>query len=274
MKSLKNITGLIIAIALTPFSMSAQNVYVNQLDITENKTTSILFPHPIEAIDLGSPNVLAQRVPGTENVLQIKADTSVFDETNLTVITSGGSLHQFNVSYKQSPATCYFIISKSGVLETVQSVIFNETNPVSFFEKAYKSIRSQNGKVSKERVGKVKAVLQGIYVKDNNLFFSVSVQNNSNIAYDIESVAFVVKDRKQAKRTAVQENVIVPIHSSSAPKTIRGESSIHVIYTLEKFTLPTTKQLHIVLTEKNGGRHITLKVDSSDINNSQSVSIK
>jgi conjugative transposon TraN protein len=274
MNPLKTFNWLVIAIALTPAFTHAQNVYVNQLDVTENKTTSILFPYAIQSIDLGSPDILAQKVPGTDNVLQIKADTSVLEETNLTVITSGGSLHQFNVRYSHSPATCYFIVSKSGILEAVQSVIFNETNPVSIFEKAYKSIQAEHGKLSKNKNGKVKAVLHGIYVRDSNLFFNVSIQNNSNIAYDIESVAFVVKDRKQAKRTAVQENYILPIHSSSIPAKIRGDSSAHIIYSLEKFTIPSTKQLLIVVSEKNGGRHLTLKVDTNDINNSLPVNIK
>lgn len=270
----KTFGWLIGVFLIGPVCSNAQDVYVNNLDITDNKTTSVLFPYPIQSIDLGSPNILAQKVPGTENVLQIKADTSVFDETNVTVITTGGFLHQFNVRYAHSPANCYFVVNKAGILENIQSVIFNETDPVFVFEKAYKAIRPLHGKVTGGRNGKVSAVLHGIYVADNNLFFSLSIQNNSNISYEIESVKFVVKDRKRAKRTAVQENEICPIHSSTNPAAVPGKGSVQVIYTLGKFTIPASKQLMIVLNEKSGSRHIKLHVDSNDINNSQAVKIK
>lgn len=276
MKSINNkIFACLLSLAsASPIILSAQNVYVNSLDVTDNKTTSIVFPHSIESIDLGSRDVLAQKVPGTENVLQLKADTSAFKETNVTVITKGGSLHQFNVKYNGNPNSCYFIVSKLGILDNVQSVIFKETNPISQFEKAYKAIRSRGDKVDKAINGKIKAVLHGIYVQDNNLFFNVSIQNNSNIPYDIESILFTIKDAKQAKRTAIQENQIIPVHCNTSVTTVGSGRSINLIYTFEKFSLPRTKEVSIDCTERNGGRHLTLKMNSNDINNSRKVNVK
>jgi conjugative transposon TraN protein len=275
MKSIINkIFSCLLSLAtVPPIMLTAQNVYVNNLEVTDNKTTSIVFPHPIESIDLGSRDVLAQKVPGTENVLQIKADTSGFRETNVTVITKGGSLHQFNVRYNANPNSCYFLVSKLGILDNIQSVIFNETNPISQFEKAYKAIQSREGKVDKAKNGKVRAVLHGIYVKGNNLFFNVSIQNNSNITYDIESILFLIKDTKQAKRTAIQENQIIPVHCNTNVTTVGSGRSINLIYTFEKFTLPSTKELLIDCTERNGGRQLTLKLNNNEINNSRKVNV-
>lgn len=269
----ENMMAVFVTLAL-PFLVNAQNVYVNNLDLTDNKTTSIVFPHPIESIDLGSRDVLAQKVPGTENVLQIKADTTSFKETNVTVITKGGSLHQFNVKYNQNPGSCYFIVSKLGILESIQSVIFDETNPISTFEKVYQALRYCDGSIDKARNLKIKTVLKGIYVKDNNLFFSINIQNNSSIRYDIESILFNVKDVKKAKRTAIQEDQLVPIHCNSTSRTVNSDGSINLVFTFEKFTLPSTKELVISVTERNGGRHLTLKVNSNEINNSQPVNVK
>jgi conjugative transposon TraN protein len=275
MNSKNKIFAIAISLASAlPIALCAQNVYVNNLEVTDNKTTSIVFPHPIESIDLGSREILAQKVPGIENVLQIKADSFAFEETNVTVITKGGTLHQFNVKYNKNPSSCYFIVSRFGLLDNVQSIIFNETNPISLFEKVYKAIPSANGAIDKAKVGKVKAVLHGIYVMGNNLFFNLSVQNNSNIAYDIESILFLFKDKKQAKRTAIQENQLSPVHSNTTFTTVGSDRSVNLIYAFEKFTLAKTKQLVIDLTERNGGRHLKLKVTSKEINNSLPVNGK
>jgi conjugative transposon TraN protein len=275
MKSIINISmWLCLLILAMPIYVRCQNVYVNNLELTENKTTSIVFPYAIESVDLGSQAILAQKVSGSNNVLQVKADTTAFNETNLTVITEGGSLHQFNVRYCSNPASCYFIVSKIGILESVQSVIFSETNPVTLFEKVYRSIASSDGKIKRAKNGKVKLLLRGIYVKGSNVFVSVSIQNDSHLSFDVEALSFTVKERKQAKRTAIQENPISPVHASKDLSKVDAQSSANVIYAFEKFTIPNSKELIIDLVEKTGGRNISMKVKSKDINNSQPVNFK
>ncbi|HYF69976.1 MAG TPA: DUF4138 domain-containing protein, partial [Ohtaekwangia sp.] len=69
--------------SLAGIKSQAQGVYVNRLAVTDTKTTSIVFPGTIKSVDLGSTNIIAQKVNGTENILQIKAAKSSFPETNL-----------------------------------------------------------------------------------------------------------------------------------------------------------------------------------------------
>src|SRR5688500_17986985 len=73
----------------------------HSLEISFNKTTSIVFPFGITSVDRGSRNILAQKVNGVENVLQLKAAQKNFPETNLTVITGDGKLHHFTVNYAE-----------------------------------------------------------------------------------------------------------------------------------------------------------------------------
>src|SRR5687768_14524787 len=86
------------------FLSHAYGQHIENIDlaISFNKTTSLVFPYSIRSVDRGSRDVLAQKAKGVENVLQVKAGRKGFAETNLTVITADGTLHQFTVTYSDS----------------------------------------------------------------------------------------------------------------------------------------------------------------------------
>jgi len=98
---------LVVALALKAKCQS--NVEAQNVDVTYNKTSSIVFPAIIKSVDRGSRDVLAQKAKGVENVLQVKAARKDFPQTNLTVITDDGVLHHFTVNYSEQPATLTLI---------------------------------------------------------------------------------------------------------------------------------------------------------------------
>lgn len=62
------------------------------LEVTYDKTTHIIFPAAVRYVDLGSPNLIAGKADGSENVIRVKATVKNFrDETNMSVITESGS---------------------------------------------------------------------------------------------------------------------------------------------------------------------------------------
>ncbi len=67
------------------------------LEVTYDKTTHIIFPAAIRYVDLGSPNLIAGKADGSENVIRVKATVKNFrDETNMSVITEDGSFYTFS----------------------------------------------------------------------------------------------------------------------------------------------------------------------------------
>ena len=55
-------------------------------------------------MDLGSPNLIAGKADGAENVIRVKATVKNFrNETNMSVITEDGSFYTFNVKYADEP---------------------------------------------------------------------------------------------------------------------------------------------------------------------------
>ena len=64
------------------------------LEVTYDKTTHIIFPSAVRYVDLGSPNLVAGKADGAENVIRVKAVVRNFrDETNMSVITESGSFY-------------------------------------------------------------------------------------------------------------------------------------------------------------------------------------
>ena len=74
------------------------------LEITYDKTVHIIFPSAVRYVDLGSPNLIAGKADGAENVIRVKATVKDFhEETNMSVITEDGAFYTFNVKYANEP---------------------------------------------------------------------------------------------------------------------------------------------------------------------------
>ena len=67
------------------------------LEVTHDKTVHIIFPAAVRYVDLGSPNLIAGKADGAENVIRVKATVRDFRaETNMSVITEDGSFYTFS----------------------------------------------------------------------------------------------------------------------------------------------------------------------------------
>ena len=67
------------------------------LEVTYDKTVHIIFPAEVRYVDLGSPNLIAGKADGAENVIRVKATVKNFkNETNMSVITEDGSFYTFS----------------------------------------------------------------------------------------------------------------------------------------------------------------------------------
>ena len=74
------------------------------LEVTYDKTVHVIFPAAVRYVDLGSPNLIAGKADGAENVIRVKATVRDFRaETNMSVITEDGSFYTFNIRYAAEP---------------------------------------------------------------------------------------------------------------------------------------------------------------------------
>ncbi|HRE67710.1 MAG TPA: conjugative transposon protein TraN [Cyclobacteriaceae bacterium] len=247
----------------------------HSLEITYNKTSSVIFPSIIKSVDKGSRDVLAQKAKGVENVLQLKAARENFPETNLTVITADGTLHQFTVNYARNPKSLSIDLMPevTTVQEGKSPLIFQSDMTESDMEQYAKTIIKTKKplKSLKEKQYKITLSLNGIYIRDNVIFYHFRVRNQSNINYDVDFLRFFIRDQVKVKRTASQEVDIRPVFVYGDDKLVKGRSTNDIVYALGKFTIPDAKRLVIEMFEKNGGRSISLSIKNKTIVNARLV---
>ncbi len=231
-----------------------------KLSIAWNKTTSVIFPEAIINVDRGSRDILAQKVKGVENILQLKAGKTDFPETNLTVITSDGKIYHLFVNYSSHPQDLIIEIGKEPK-ETMPAILKSTISEPDLSKYSNSIVtKGKRGRIVGHSKYNVSLFLKGIYIQDNAIFYHLQLNNRSNIDYDIDFLKFYIKDKKQLKRTATQETEVKPRYKHGNDAFIKSNSKLDLVYVFEKFTIPNARHLLIELYEKNGGRNLDLFV--------------
>ncbi|TDQ73802.1 conjugative transposon protein TraN [Sphingobacterium yanglingense] len=254
------------------FIVSAQDIETDKLhlgipviEIANDKTTNLIFPFSIISVDRGSSEVMVQKAKGVKNVLQLKSAEEDFAETNLTVITSDGSLYSFLLVYNHFPFQTNYVLNDMKPFRFKAELHDTNSNEAILFSKSTEvSLRKAFLKKLSKAYG-VSIQIQGIYIYNGIMYFKVQLSNNTQIPYNVEQFRFYIKDKKLTKRTASQELEISPINIHGHYEAIPANSNIIVIVAMEKFTIPDKKIFHIEMLEKNGGRNLHIKIKNKDL---------
>lgn len=238
----------------------------DSLAIGYSKTTNIVFPYAIKSVDLGSEDVLVQKAKGLENILQIKAAKHEFIPTNLTVVTADGKLYSFLLRYEEQNPHLNLNMNKSEA--EGQEIYFSaESRNVQKLED-YSELAFYNKKKIrgvKEKKYEIKFQLNGIFIRNDVMYYRIVVANRSKIKYDVDQLRFFIRDTKKVRRTASQEIEIIPLYILHNAATIDEESENTFVFSVPKFTIPEKKYLALQLMEKKGGRHLELEVKNKKL---------
>jgi conjugative transposon TraN protein len=248
------------------------------LEVTFYKTVHIIFPSAIRYVDLGSADLLAAKADGTENVLRVKAALRDFSrESNLAVITEDGAYYSFNVKYADEPVKLSVEITDflhdgeaAGRPNNALEIYMQELGQESpllvklIMTSIYKNDRREIKHIGSKRFG-IQYTLKGLYSHNGLLYFHLQLKNSSNVPFTLDYVTFKIVDKKVAKRTAIQEQVIWPLRAHNHFTEVGGNRTERVVFTLPKFTIPDDKMLVVELAEQNGGRHQSFTVDNADL---------
>lgn len=248
------------------------------LEITYDKTVHIIFPSSVEYVDLGSPNLIAGKADGAENVIRVKATVKNFrEETNMSVITEDGSYYSFNVKYADEPLLLNIemhdfihdgeaVNRPNNALDIYLKELGNESPKLvrMIMKSIHKNDKRQIKHIGCKRFG-VQYLLKGVYTHNGLLYFHTQIRNTSNVPFDVDFVTFKIVDKKVAKRTAIQEQVIFPLRAYNYATRVAGKKSERTVFTMDKFTIPDDKCLVVELSEKNGGRHQSFTIENEDL---------
>ena len=248
------------------------------LEVTYDKTVHIIFPAAVRYVDLGSPNLIAGKADGAENVIRVKATVKNFrQETNLSVITEDGSFYTFNVKYANEPLLLNvemtdFIHDGEDVNRpnNAMDIYLKELGSESpmlvrmIMKSIYKNDKREVKHIGCKCFG-IQYLLKGIYTHNGVLYFHTQIRNSSNVPFDVDFITFKIVDKKVAKRTAIQEQVIFPLRAYNYAVRVAGKKDESTVFAMDKFTIPDDKQLVVELNEKNGGRHQSFIIENEDL---------
>lgn len=248
------------------------------LEVTYDKTVHVIFPAEVRYVDLGSPDLIAGKADGAENVIRVKATVRNFpNETNMSVITEDGSFYTFNVKYAAEPLLlnvemCDFIHDGSTVNRpnNAQEIYLKELGSESpmLVRLIMKSIHKQNKREVKhigcKRFG-IQYLLKGIYTHNGLLYFHTEIKNREQRAFrcGLHHLENRGQEGGETYRRAGADHSAAPCAELRHSRA--GQKSERTVFTMAKFTIPDDKCLVVELNEKNGGRHQSFVIENEDL---------
>lgn len=291
MKMKNNITKIAIVFALfcflQPKNTQAQTLE-DKIEVAElpiifmgrDVNIHIIAPEPIQFVDL-STNDLVGDLPA-DNIARIKVQvedsnnednatqkTKFVTGQDIGVITIVGQsfLAQYRAIYREENRTWLAsnIHIKAEDMQPLEYPKFKYSN----YELKKFALQIKDKKVNKKPIRKKKDLkltmqLNNVYVLDDYIFLDISIENNTNLACDIEGMKFSIEDKKIYKATNNQSILLNPLFSLNDQTKVR--KSYRNIFVFEKFTFPNSKILKIRLIEEQiSGRVIDMKINYSDV---------
>ncbi len=259
------------------FSLRAQNTprELELLTVNDQVTTVITASEPVRFVDISTDKVAGDQPLSNTVRLKPKEGSDVNADGDIlaivTIITE-----RYRVQY----ALIYTTRLNEAVTE--KTVLLSEITPYNnpavsmsteemarFARKVWESpARFRNVGARRNHMD---IRLNNIYSAGEYFFIDFSVENRTNIRFDIDQIRFKVEDKKQSKATNSQSIELTPaMLLESGTSFLHGYRNVVV---LKKLTFPNDKVLTIELSEKQiSGRTITLSIDYEDVLHADSFS--
>ncbi|MFN1217688.1 conjugative transposon protein TraN [Chryseobacterium kwangjuense] len=273
---------LLLLLVSKAFGQDSVNIYASlerakldpfRINVTYNKTSHLIFPSSIRYVDLGSDLLVANKVEPIGNVLRVKSAVRDFEEeTNFSVITEDGKFYSFDASYSSYPEILSYDLVKlqRGMERQDADVLFEDLkgSSTSFTWLIMENLYMKSKRTIKHVVSKsygIEFSVRALHVNESKFYFTLQLENHSNVAYAIELVNFKIVDKKNLKRTVSQDKILEQVRTYLPATTVADHSHIKGIYLLDQFTLLKDQVLEIEILEKNGGRHQKVLLENEDL---------
>lgn len=263
------ICGALLLCALSlPVTSSAQQTYneMEQLTVNEHVTTVITSSEPIRLVDI-STDVVAGDKP-IENVIRLKPKEGGHEDGEVLAIVTVVT-ERFRAQYALVYTTrLEEAVTDKEVQPSEQTAFHNPAVSMSTEDMVRFARRIWNSPAKYRHVStrhrRIVMRLNNIYSVGEYFFIDFSVENRTNLRFDIDELRFKLADKKQQKSTNVQIVELEPVLLLDKSGSFRhGYRNVVV---LRKMTFPGDKVLSIELSEKQiSGRTITMTIDYEDV---------
>lgn len=268
MKTFKKIGVLLCAMSATP--IIAQQTYeeLEQLTVNENVTTVITASEPIRFVDISTDHVVGDQPINNTIRLKPKEGADVHEDGDIIAIVT-----VVTERYRSQYALIYTTRLTEAVTDKqIQpeeripfhnpSVTMSTEDMTQFARKIWNSPARIRNVATKQH--RMTMRLNNIYSVGEYFFLDFSIENRTNIRFDIDEIRVKLCDKKQSKATNVQMIELTPAMILDESK--RFSKGYRNVIVLKKMTFPNDKILRIEISEKQiSGRNITLNIDYEDV---------
>lgn len=243
------------------------------LTVNENVTTVITASEPVRFVDISTDKVVGDQP--INNTIRLKPKEGM--ETNkdgdiLAVVTIVTERYRSQYALIYTSHLDEAVTDKSIALDeripyNNPAVSMSTADMVKYAREIWTSpARYRNVST---RMHRMTMRLNNIYSVGEYFFLDFSVDNRTNIKFDIDQLRVKLQDKKTSKATTVQTIELTPELVLDSVKSFRyGYRNVIVI---KKMTFPNDKILTIELSEKQiSGRTIFLSVEYEDVLNADS----
>ena len=243
------------------------------LTVNENVTTVITASEPVRFVDISTDKVVGDQP--INNTIRLKPKEGM--ETN-----KDGDILAVVTIVTERYRSQYALIYTSHLDEAVTDKAIELDERIPYNNPAVSMSTADMVKYAREiwtsparyrnvstRMHRMTMRLNNIYSVGEYFFLDFSVDNRTNIKFDIDQLRVKLQDKKTSKATTVQTIELTPELVLDPVKSFRyGYRNVIVI---KKMTFPNDKILTIELSEKQiSGRTIFLSVEYEDVLNADS----
>ena len=265
----RNLLGIMLlsGIFILP-EAKAQTTYeeMEQLTVNEQVTTVITASEPIRFVDISTEKVAGDQP--IDNIIRLKPKEGGHEDGEVLAIVT---------IVTERYRTQYALLYTTRVREAVTdkeielrerdaynnpAVSMSTAEMIRFARRIWNSPAKIRNVATK--VHRMTMRLNNIYAVGDYFFIDFSVENRTNIRFDLDEIRVKLAAKKLSKATNAQVIELTPTLVLERGKVFRhGYRNVIVV---KKMTFPNDKILTIEMTEKQiSGRNICLNIDYEDV---------
>lgn len=259
---------LAVAVLLAGSTAKAQQTYneMEQLTVNEQVTTVITATEPIRFVDISTDKIAGDQP--INNTIRLKPKEAGHEDGEVLAIVT-----IVTERYRTQYALLYTTRLQEAVtdkeVQQVEMTAYHNPAVSLSTEDMYRFARqvwlspARYRNVSR-RQHRMTMRLNNIYAVGDYFFLDFSIDNHTNIRFDIDEIRVKLADKKVSKATNSQVIELVPeMELEQRTSFLHGYRNVLVI---KKMTFPNDKVLTIEVSEKQiSGRTIALNIDYEDV---------
>ena len=265
----RNLLGitLLFGIFILP-EANAQTTYeeMEQLTVNEQVTTVVTASEPVRMVDISTDKVAGDQP--LDNIIRLKPKEAGHEDGEvLAIVTIVTERYRTQYALVYTTRLKEAVSDKEILLQEREAysnpaVSMSTADMVRFARRVWNSPAKIRNVATKAH--RMVMRLNNIYAAGDYFFIDFSIENKTNIRFDIDEIRVKLADKKLSKATNSQVVELTPALTLEQGKTFRhGYRNVVVI---KKMTFPNDKLLTVEMTEKQiSGRNISLNIDYEDV---------